>query len=125
MGSGIGIGSSLRESCGCVPSPPQQSTNPDPEKFKIVKIAGVSHFTLAKVKYENCTNYEGEKIILFALNIRFVKAMSRIDPHFSEDSSITARFVPTQGGWDLGIETMHILQRAYDSRQRQRKASRG
>lgn len=78
--------------------------DPNPHKFIILDYIEKSGGILVKIKYPNCTNYEGIKILLFKdKNIKQIRALDTLDPHFlKNDSSLIARFVPTDEGWILG-----------------------
>jgi hypothetical protein len=54
-------------------------------------------YTVLKVSYPNCTNYEGKKILVFVGDVT-VKIMNSttLDPHFETGSDLVARFVPTE-----------------------------
>lgn len=76
--------------------------NPNPSNFKIMKIEQIGNFVLAKIKYPNCVNFEGEKVIVFeGVSVDDIKSKNEIDPHFFCGGSIIARFKPTIRGWDL------------------------
>lgn len=78
----------------------EDSKNPDPKKFEIVGYVERKPYLLLRVKYGNCTNYEGLKILLFEdTTIKEVEFWSELDPHFTESSKLIARFVPTVEGW--------------------------
>ena len=77
--------------------------NPDPNNYVILKHEQVGAFLIVKIKYLDCTNYEGVKILVFKTTIEKLKAQKYIDPHFCENKkfiSPIARFVPTTEGWD-------------------------
>ena len=78
--------------------------DPNPHKFIILDYIEKSGGILVKIQYPNCTNYEGIKILLFKdKNIKQIRALDTLDPHFlKNDSSLIARFVPTDEGWILG-----------------------
>ena len=80
----------------------KKDTNPNPSNFTITKTERVGNYLIVMIKYHDCTNYEGMKILVFdgdvAENLHKVK---RIDPHFCDGDHISpiARFVPTEKGW--------------------------
>lgn len=85
-------------------SPPRSNPdlNPDPRYFKVLAQQAIGPHLILIVKYPNCANYEGEKILVF-LNTDF-KVLDKqgfIDPHFSDKKGIYpfARFEPTEDGW--------------------------
>ncbi len=88
-----------------VPNP----LNPDPTNFLIERIEykGMGNFIVVQVKYPNCTNYEGRKILVFHwMTIEQLVNLDVLDPHFSSkkpELSPVARFVPSDEGWDMAI----------------------
>lgn len=77
--------------------------NPDPNNYKIIRGYEYNNHLIVEIKYLDCTNYEGRKI-LFYENCTLLDLMKQksIDPHFSENKkfhSPTARFEPTEKGW--------------------------
>lgn len=87
--------------------------NPDPTKYKIILHKEQNGFLLVLINYPNCTNYEGNKILLYK-GVTYNQLVSQkvIDPHFSENKrfkSPIARFEPTDYGWELGLKLMNIV----------------
>lgn len=84
-------------------SPP----NPNPRNFIIERSCSVGSFVVVMIRYPDCTNYEGRKILVFQNISEYrIKLMNTIDPHFSKDNpkeSPVARFVPTEEGWGMAI----------------------
>lgn len=80
---------------------PITSLDPNPRIFEIVKSYEHNSHTVILIKYPNCTNYEGNKILVYLHTSKEdLKKLSVIDPHFSEKSSSPfARFIPTDRGW--------------------------
>lgn len=79
--------------------------NPDPGNYKIVQVQEIEQFLVIRLNYPDCTNYEGNKILVFR-DVTLVDLMNQrlIDPHFFQDSkykSPIARFVPTEEGWKM------------------------
>ena len=59
----------------------------------------VGSYVIATIKYLNCTNFEGIKIIVLEnYELHWLDGLELLDPHFSEESDIVARFVPTEHG---------------------------
>lgn len=80
--------------------------NPNPNNYKILRHKTVGKFLLIEIKYLDCTNYEGRKIIVFECSLKDLKEQKLIDPHFSDNENFispTARFQPTEQGWKLGL----------------------
>jgi hypothetical protein len=92
--------------------------DPNTHKFIILDYIEKSGGILVKIQYPNCTNYEGIKILLFKdKTIKQIQAMDSIDPHFLiNDTSLLARFVPTDSGWILGWFVLSELD-SYDYEQ--------
>ena len=80
--------------------------NPNPRKFEILRSLQVGENLVVEIRYPNCTNYEGRKIVVYrgADLVSLLKQAKKtgIDPHFSaRDDLITpfARLEPTEEGW--------------------------
>lgn len=76
--------------------------NPDPFEYKILSIKKITWVNLwvVKINYPNCTNFEGNKILVLSRN---PKHMLQIDPHFNENGHVVARFAPTPLGWKQAV----------------------
>jgi hypothetical protein len=84
--------------------------NPDPNNYKVLRSYEFNNKLIVEIKYLDCTNYEGNKI-LFYENCTLLKLLKQksIDPHFSENKkffSPTARFEPTERGWCMAHKMM-------------------
>ena len=90
-----------------------QKGNPDPNNYKIIKSVQINDFLLLFVNYPDCTNYEGNKILLFKdTTLKRLKRQKTIDPHFSDNEkfiSPIARFAPTVKGWFIAEACAHML----------------
>jgi hypothetical protein len=78
----------------------------------IEKIASHGRFVMAMIRYPDCTNYEGRKIVLFEnVTEDQVKKLDFIDPHFCNAGHVSpiARYVPTDQGWNRGMKMMQLL----------------
>lgn len=79
--------------------------NPDPKNFVIEQHYECGNYVVLLVKYPDCTNYEGKKILLYQdVDLKNLKKQKSLDPHFSENKkfhSPIARFQPTEEGWNL------------------------
>ena len=88
------------------------NVNPDPKKFRIISTFEVERFLLARVVYPNCTNYEGEKLIVFKdLQKKHLMEMNVLDPHFFPDNNIIARFKPDDEGFRLACKFLESMAR--------------
>lgn len=91
---------------------PKKLPNPDPKRFKIKKISISDSSCIAvKINYPDCTNYEGDKIMIFEKRVwRKIRWLGVIDPHFTNKGySPIARFEPTMEGWKNALKFLEIL----------------
>lgn len=76
---------------------PPQSPNPNPYRFHIEEKLVMGNYTIMKVTYTDCSNFEGKKILVFDEKFKLCK---KLDPHFStHTNSPIARFKPDENGW--------------------------
>jgi hypothetical protein len=77
--------------------------NPDPNNYKILQALNVGRFLILKINYVDCTNYEGNKILVFEnATLEELINQKSIDPHFSNNKKFKSpicRFEPTKKGW--------------------------
>lgn len=87
--------------------------NPDPSNYSIIMLAEISGYTIVKIKYHDCVNYEGVKILVFKCSADEILKQKVIDPHFSDNEefiSPIARFEPTVNGWrDARMFVIRVL----------------
>jgi len=86
--------------------------NPDPHNFTIIKTEQIGYVLVVKIKYPDCTNYEGNKILVYKCTLDELMNQTELDPHFCDDTSHIypyARFKPTAYGWDLAIRTAKMI----------------
>ncbi len=85
--------------------------NPDPRNWSIIKTKRVGKNLVVLVRYPDCTNYEGKKVLLFRRMTREeLREVAELDPHFSKENlKLVARFAPTLRGWDLATITARSL----------------
>ena len=92
---------------------PPCDQNSDPSNWIIEKYVQEKQCLVVKIKYPNCKNYEGNKILVYeGITISDLRAQKKIDPHFSDDmqyKSPIARFEPTDYGWKLANKFMKLL----------------
>lgn len=82
------------------PLPP----NPNPENYEILRSLQMGKYLIVAIKYHDCKNYEGKKIMVYECDIKQLVSQQKIDPHFSDNcdyKSPVARFEPTLSGWDM------------------------
>ena len=86
--------------------------NPNPNNYDIIGHLESNGWLLIKIKYPDCTNYEGIKILLFKdVTVMDLLKQRLIDPHFSQNEkykSPFARFEPTEKGWFAATSLMKI-----------------
>ncbi len=83
--------------------------NPDPFNFKILNTVTFRNCIVATVNFPDCTNYEGNKILVFKSNSHVCLSKEKLDPHFCKDSDLIARFVPTYEGYCTALELCEHL----------------
>ena len=105
------MGMKLFGNCTNTPYTSQEAKAPNPVLFTIRHIEQIKCCTLALVHYPHCTNFEGEKILLYKDTIvSQVKSLVKLDPHFAEGGRAPfARFTPTEDGWNAAVALAHIL----------------
>jgi hypothetical protein len=79
--------------------------NPDPRFFEIVKTETCKGMLVTMLKYPDCKNYEGLKIMVYdKMSDEMFRCQIRIDPHFCDNHpSPIARFEPTDRGWKMAL----------------------
>lgn len=86
---------------------PKPLPNPNPKNFKILDSLHCENFLIVKVNYPDCTNYEGNKIMVYEnVTLPQLKRQGTIDPHFSNNNTMynpIARFEPTTRGWAMAM----------------------
>jgi hypothetical protein len=103
--------------CGCAEIRKAAAKQPDPRNFSVHQIKEIGDYVVASVKYANCTNYEGRKILLYrALTWQNCRNMGVLDPHFSGHPTLDplARFEPTSAGWEMAIASAKVLKNKDD-----------
>ncbi len=83
------------------------ASNPNPNHYNVLRVCEGANNLIMLVNYLDCTNYEGNKILVFE-NCTYDDLVKQktIDPHFSENKNFhspIARFEPTQRGWDMAV----------------------
>lgn len=87
--------------------------NPNPENYNVISFMQFDKAFILKIHYENCTNYEGLKIILYKGKFNPLMLQAPLDPHFCELQGKYpkpfARFEPTDIGMDMAIQLAKLL----------------
>ena len=96
-----------------IEKPLNDKQNPDPTKYVIVKSYQYCNHLIIFINYLNCTNFEGDKILVFEnCTIEDLLIQKKIDPHFSNNNTFhspIARFEPTDRGWRWAQEFVKIM----------------
>lgn len=81
---------------------PKTLPDPRPTNYTIKDWKEIKNYLILLIKYNDCTNFEGEKVLVFKdCSYQNLLDQKLIDPHFSEDKSFhspIARFEPTDEG---------------------------
>ena len=84
------------------------SRNPNPLHFEILQLKKIGRFVIVMIRYPDCSNYEGKKILVFEnVRINTIKSLKYIDPHFCncvKHPSPVARFKPDQSGFRYAVD---------------------
>ena len=91
------------------PASPVRYPNPNPARFSILRTLQVGRCVVAEVRYPDCTNYEGRKVLVYAdTDAGSVRAWTTLDPHFARHGGPVARFKPTARGWAMAVEVARM-----------------
>jgi len=81
---------------------------PEPDNWEFVRQYQHPNALVIEIRYPNCTNYEGRKVMVFKIKGGFSELMKKnkglLDPHFHDTQGfvpLLARFEPTTEGWKL------------------------
>jgi hypothetical protein len=99
-----------KKRCRMGPCNPQ-ALAPNPLNFKFTRVMQVGGHTVAEIRYPDCKNYEGLKVLLFKeTDAAQLMKREHIDPHFGHTLNAPfARFTPAAGGWDAAVRLARIL----------------
>lgn len=88
----------LKKNCSTnYSSGPSPAPNPSPDRWTLIEKAEYANGYVLRVKYHDCTNFEGVKIMVY--RGKYTPRRS-LDPHFYEgDDAPVARFRPDSDGW--------------------------
>lgn len=72
--------------------------NPDPNRFKVLRIEVCGQYQIVEVRYDGCTTFNGRKLLLMRLS----EIGKSLDPHLlGNGHPVVARFEPTKIGWEM------------------------
>jgi hypothetical protein len=87
---------------GCLTNSNCSAPNPDPSRYEVLEVRNFDNATLLKVRYIDCTNFEGVKILVYLG--KFIPSQD-LDPHFSETKTCPiARFKPDSLGYEIAVD---------------------
>lgn len=94
--------------------------NPDPRKFTISYTMTRPPFIAVMAVYEGCTNFEGQKVMVFKATLEEIERQGMLDPHFCDGDHISpiARFRPDDEGWRHAVSFVEALAQQRLSRRR-------
>lgn len=84
---------------GCSTNYAAPAPNPSPDRWTLIEKAEFENGYVLKVKYFDCTNFEGVKVMVYRGKYAYTP---RIDPHFANNGTAPiARFKPDKDGWKM------------------------
>lgn len=92
----------------------RNSINPDPNDFKILSLDEVEGHSIVIVKYHDCINYKGIKLLFFKnTSNAIIKDLDTLNPHFLEEKGVFpfARFEPTEDGIRAAVALASLLKK--------------
>ncbi len=84
---------------------------PNPNNYKILRYKEISNSLVIDIKYLDCDNYDGRKILVFDCTYNELIKQKVIDPHFSDNvdfHSPLVSFIPTEIGWTAAINLAEL-----------------
>ena len=93
-----------------------QPGNPNPSRFMVKRAIGYGdHWVRLWLNYPDCTNYGGDKILVYEGHHLEELRVGPLDPHFIDEGlSPIARFEPTERGWDMSWYFCRTMTRAIE-----------
>lgn len=101
-----------RETLGDWVSGYSQTGNPNKHNFSVVRRLDIGKVVVVEVKYPDCRNHDGKKILVYDKKEIFERGVRNksLDPHFLEiGNSPVARFEPSETGWIFAISFAKVL----------------
>ena len=84
--------------------------NPDPRRWTLLRVHRRKRAYVLVVRYHDCTNFEGVKVMVYRGRFPGIEALTSLDPHFADDaSSPIARFRPDAEGLIMALELAERL----------------
>ena len=82
---------------------------PSIRDFEVLRRVRNGDHVLVEVRYGNTSTYEGRKIMILKMTDAELDAALTLDPHFSKDGPVVARFEPTFQGTQLALNVLALL----------------
>ena len=100
------MGLSMFSACSC-DCPAPELPKPNPRNYRIHEIEILGDYMILLVRYPDCTNYEGVKVLVYkGVSLQQIVDQEKLDPHFCEGGghpSPVARFEPTKRGMEMAV----------------------
>jgi hypothetical protein len=81
--------------------------------FSIINHKEMNGNLAVRIRYKNCKNYDGEKILVIrgmTMEAFISYTKYNYDPHFLwNNNELIARFRPTEEGWLLAIKMLNFI----------------
>lgn len=84
---------------------------PDPKNWSLESCVERNGFTVLKLRYPECKNQGGMKILVYQVPFVELVKQKELDPHFGDKPNYIwpiARFAPTDAGWDMAMKFIDI-----------------
>jgi hypothetical protein len=77
---------------------------PNSANYKIERAEVYNNNTVVQVRYPDCPDFNGKKILVFrGYQMVVLMNTNRLDPQFSLTSNLIAQFLPTDDGWAMAV----------------------
>jgi hypothetical protein len=92
--------------------------NPDPSQWTLVKHEQRGDFLALWVTYDNikADKFEKNKVMVVKADLPYFLKHRALDPHFSKEGIVKARFMPTHEGWLDAIDYINYQNRKVGTR---------
>lgn len=90
--------------------------NPDPDNWELLEDKQYGLFIALKVRYPNCTNREGVKVMVYRATLSQLVRQKSLDPHFGDKEGYhypIARFEPNDNGWKNALDFAKLNDKHY------------
>jgi hypothetical protein len=84
-----------------------------PWRFELIQSKQIGGYLVLELKYPECKNYEGTKILVVIGHEADFKSRKHFDPHFLEYDDTqpftVARFVPIEGAFQMACDFTEMI----------------